>query len=102
MGRDLVLAALFRFLPIRFGLPYIDYVDEGHVLHQTIAAFNNRSLDVRWYGLPALPAYCAGFGLLIYGPFYHNFMVTMFRKTFHTSRAFRPRNRIMISSHRLN
>ena len=63
-GAILVLAILFRILPIRSGLPYSDYIDEGHVLHQTIDAFNNRSLDVYWYGLPALPAYCAGATLL--------------------------------------
>jgi hypothetical protein len=72
-GAILVLAILFRILPIQSGLPYSDYVDEGHVLHQTIDAFNNRSLDVYWYGLPALPAYCAGAILLSYGPFYHHF-----------------------------
>ena len=64
---------MFRVLPIRSGLPYSDYVDEGHVLHQTIDAFNNGNLDVSWYGLPALPAYCAGATLLLYGPFYHHF-----------------------------
>ncbi len=72
-GAILALAILFRVLPIRSGLPYSDYVDEGHVLHQTIDAFNNRSLDVYWYGLPALPAYCAGVTLLSYGGFYHHF-----------------------------
>jgi hypothetical protein len=71
-GAILVLAILFRILPIQSGLPYSDYIDEGHVLHQTIDAFNNRSLDVYWYGLPALPAYCAGAALLSYGPFYHH------------------------------
>lgn len=72
-GVILLLALLFRILPIRSGLPYSDYIDEGHVLHQTIDAFNNRSLDVYWYGLPALPAYCAGTILLSYGPFYRHF-----------------------------
>ena len=72
-GAILVLAVLFRILPIRSGLPYSDYVDEGHVLHQTIDAFNNRNLDVYWYGLPALPAYCAGATLLSYAKFYHHF-----------------------------
>ena len=72
-GAILVLAISFRILPIRSGLPYSDYVDEGHVLHQTIDAFNNRSLDVYWYGLPALPAYCAGVTLLSYGRFYRHF-----------------------------
>lgn len=42
------------------------------MLHQTIDAFNNRSLDVYWYGLPALPAYCAGATLLSYGPVYRH------------------------------
>jgi hypothetical protein len=72
-GAILVLAILFRVLPIRSGLPYSDYVDEGHVLHQTIEAFNNGNLDVSWYGLPALPAYSAGATLLLYAPFYHYF-----------------------------
>jgi Dolichyl-phosphate-mannose-protein mannosyltransferase len=79
-GAILVLAILFRILPIRSGLPYSDYVDEGHVLHQTIDAFNNRSLDVYWYGLPSLPAYCAGASLLLYGPFYHHFYGHRFQK----------------------
>jgi hypothetical protein len=79
-GAILVLAILFRILPIRSGLPYSDYVDEGHVLHQTIDAFNNRSLDVYWYGLPALPAYCAGATLLFYGTFYHHFNGHRFQK----------------------
>jgi MFS family permease len=71
---------LFRILPIRSGLPYSDYIDEGHVLHQTIDAFNNRGLDVYWYGLPALPAYCAGASLLFYGPVYHHFHGHRFQK----------------------
>ena len=79
-GIIFLLAALFRIAPIRSGLPYSDYVDEGHVLHQTIDAFNNRSLDVYWYGLPAFPAYCAGAGLLGYGPFYRHFHGHGFRQ----------------------
>jgi len=79
-GVIFLLAALFRILPIRSGLPYSDYVDEGHVLHQTIDAFNNRSLDVYWYGLPPFPAYCAGAGLLCYAPFYQHFHGHGFRQ----------------------
>jgi len=79
-GAILVLAILLRILPVQSGLPYSDYVDEGHVLHQTIDAFNNRSLDVYWYGLPALPAYCAGAILLSYGPLYHHFHGHRFQK----------------------
>ena len=69
----LLVAVLFRFLPMGSGLPYSDYVDEGHVLHQTIDAFNRKSLDVYWYGLPALPAYSAGAALFLYGPIYRHF-----------------------------
>lgn len=72
-GAILALAMLFRVSPIRSGLPYSDYIDEGHVLHQTIDAFNHGNLDVSWFGLPALPAYCAGATLILYGPFYHHF-----------------------------
>lgn len=64
------LAVAVRFVPIQSGLPYSDYVDEGHVLHQTIDAFEHGNLDVYWYGLPALPAYSAGAALCLYGPFY--------------------------------
>jgi len=87
-GAILVLAILFRILPIQSGLPYSDYVDEGHVLHQTIDAFNNRSLDVYWYGLPALPAYCAGAILRSYGPFYHHFHGHRFQKDLPRARGF--------------
>ena len=69
-GAIFFLAVAVRFVPIRSGLPYSDYVDEGHVLHQTIDAFKHGNLDVYWYGLPALPAYSAGAALLLYGPFY--------------------------------
>lgn len=67
------MAAIFRIAPIRSGLPYSDYIDEGHVLHQTIDAFNRRSLDVYWYGLPALTAYSTGGALLLYNPAYRHF-----------------------------
>ena len=64
------------------------HVDEGHVLHQTIDAFNNRSLDVYWYGLPALPAYCAGATLLSYGRLYHHFDGHRFQKDLPHERDF--------------
>jgi hypothetical protein len=91
-GAILVLAIWFRVLPIGSGLPYSDYIYEGHVLHQTIDAFNHCSLDVSWYGLPSLPAYCAGAILLLYGPAYHHFHVILFKKTCHKSATWLPRN----------
>lgn len=79
-GAILLLAVLFRILPIRSGLPYSDYIDEGHVLHQTIDAFNHHSLDVYWYGLPPLAAYSAGAALLLDGPLYRHFHGHRFQK----------------------
>ena len=86
-GAILLLAVLLRFVPIRSGLPYSDYIDEGHVLHQTIDAFNQRSLDVYWYGLPALPAYSTGAALLLYGPFYRHFHGHRFQEDFPQERS---------------
>jgi 4-amino-4-deoxy-L-arabinose transferase-like glycosyltransferase len=69
----LLLAVLLRIVPIRSGLPYSDYVDEGHVLHQTVDWFQQRSLDSRWYGYPTFPAYSAGVALCLYDPLYRHF-----------------------------
>jgi hypothetical protein len=90
-GAILLLAVLFRILPLRSGLPYSDYIDEGHVLHQTIDAFNHNSLDVYWYGLPALPAYSAGAALLLYGPLYRHFHGHRFQQDL-------PSNRVLPTS----
>ena len=84
----LLLAVLLRIVPIRSGLPYSDYIDEGHVLHQTIDSFNHRSLDVYWYGLPALPAYSAGAALFLYGPLYRYFHGHHFQKDLPNERNF--------------
>jgi dolichyl-phosphate-mannose-protein mannosyltransferase len=86
-GAILLLAVLFRILPIRSGLPYSDYIDEGHVLHQTIDAFNHHSLDVYWYGLPALSAYSAGAALLFYDPLYRHFHGHRFQKDLPNDRS---------------
>ena len=66
-----VLAVFLRAPAMRSGLPYIDYVDEGYVLHQTIDLLNHRSLDTRWYGYPSLPAYLTTVTLIAYSPIYH-------------------------------
>src|SRR5207237_266152 len=55
---------------------------EGHVLHQTIDAFNHGNLDVYWYGLPAFPAYATGAALILYGPFYRHFHRHRFQRDF--------------------
>ena len=66
----LIVAALLRFAPIGSSLPYIDYVDEGYVLHQAIHLLNERTLDTGWYGYPSLPAYLTAGALIVAKPIY--------------------------------
>jgi hypothetical protein len=68
----LLLAAIVRLAPIPASLPYIDYVDEGYVLHQSIHLLNQRTLDTAWYGYPSLPAYLTAAALWAWNPVYRN------------------------------
>ncbi|MEY2585219.1 MAG: hypothetical protein QOD80_1245 [Verrucomicrobiota bacterium] len=68
----LLLAAVLRLAPIATSLPYIDYVDEGYVLHQSIHLLNQRTLDTAWYGYPPLPAYLTAAALWAWNPVYRN------------------------------
>jgi 4-amino-4-deoxy-L-arabinose transferase-like glycosyltransferase len=67
-----LLAAIVRLAPIAASLPYIDYVDEGYVLHQSIHLLNQRTLDTAWYGYPSLPAYLTAAALWAWNPVYRN------------------------------
>ncbi|MFZ1220374.1 MAG: glycosyltransferase family 39 protein [Chthoniobacterales bacterium] len=66
----IALAALLRLGPIASGLPYIDYVDEGYVLHQATDLLNKRTFDTGWYGYPSLPAYLTAGALIAEGGIY--------------------------------
>ncbi len=90
LGGDSCRGRSVSILPIRSGPPYIDYIDEGHVLHQTIDAFNNRNLDVSWYGLPPFPAYCAGSACSFTHHSTVTSMVTVFRMTSPAEPGLRP------------
>ncbi|HEV2803837.1 MAG TPA: glycosyltransferase family 39 protein [Chthoniobacterales bacterium] len=68
----LLLAAVVRLAPIAASLPYIDYVDEGYALHQSIHLLNQRTLDTAWYGYPSLPAYLTAAALWAWNPVYRN------------------------------
>ena len=76
----LVCAAAVRFPGVFAGLPYIDYIDEGHVLHQSITLLNQRSFDTKWYGYPSLPAYLTVGTLIAASPFYRLLHGHGFRK----------------------
>lgn len=68
----LFVAAFLRLAPIGASLPYIDYVDEGYALHQSIHLLNQRTLDTGWYGYPSLPAYLNAAALIAWNPVYRN------------------------------
>jgi hypothetical protein len=65
-----VLAALLRLLPIGSGLPYIDYVDEGHILHPAIGILKARSFDSSIYTYPPLTSYLVVGAIKAYSPVY--------------------------------
>ncbi len=71
----ILVATFLRLWPIGSGLPYSDYIDEGHVLHQAIKVLQEQTYDVGLYEYPSLPAYliaatataCAPVYRLVYG-----------------------------------
>ncbi len=52
-----VLAVALRVAPLRAGLPYSDYIDEGFAMSQVLDHLNTRSIHARWYGYPTLTSY---------------------------------------------
>jgi len=76
----LLVAAFLRLAPIGASLPYIDYIDEGYVLHQTIHLLNKRTLDTAWYGYPSLPAYLTAAALIGWSPVYREVHGHSFRR----------------------
>jgi len=67
------LAAIVRFGPIASGLPYIDYVDEGHILHPAIGILKSKSFDSSVYTYPPLTSYLTIAAIKAYAPFYRLF-----------------------------
>ncbi len=65
-----VLAAFLRFAPIGSHLPYIDYVDEGHVLHPAIGILQAKSFDSSVYTYPPLTSYLTIAAVKAYSPIY--------------------------------
>lgn len=53
----LLNAAFLRLWPIGSGLPYIDYIDEGLVLHQTQKVLQEKTYDIGLYDYPSVPSY---------------------------------------------
>lgn len=66
----LALAALLRLAPVGSGLPYIDYVDEGHILHPAIGILKSKSFDSSIYTYPPLTSYLVVAAIKGYAPIY--------------------------------
>src|SRR3712207_66516 len=59
-----------RVAPIGVALPYLRYIDEGHVLHDAIAMVRSGKFDTGFYNYPALPSYLIAGAFLAYAPVY--------------------------------
>jgi hypothetical protein len=68
-----ILAALVRFGPIASGLPYISYVDEGHILHPASEILKAKHFDSGLYTYPPLTSYLVIAAIKAYSPFYRLF-----------------------------
>ncbi len=69
----IVLAGLVRFAPIASGLPYISYVDEGHILHPASEILKAKHFDSGRFTYPPLTSYLVIAAVKAYSPFYRLF-----------------------------
>lgn len=56
----MLAALLVRAAPIESGLPYLRYIDEGHVLHRAAVIASTPTWDAGWYLYPPLLAEATG------------------------------------------
>ncbi|MDP9121302.1 MAG: hypothetical protein M3O15_08025, partial [Acidobacteriota bacterium] len=66
----LLTAAAVRLPTVTAGLPYLNYVDEGHVLHRVVHLLATGDWDPHWYIYPAFPNYAIAFAARLYSPLY--------------------------------
>ncbi len=66
----LVVATFFRLWPITSGLPYSNYIDEGHVLHQSVKVLQEKTYDIGLYEYPSLPCYLLAGTVVACSPLY--------------------------------
>lgn len=66
----LVIAILVRLPTLTAGLPYLSYVDEGHVLHHVSYLLAERTWVPDTYSYPTLPFYTIAGAALAYSPVY--------------------------------
>ncbi len=66
----LLLALAVRLSPLLAGRPYINYVDEGNVLHHVSRLVRTGGWDPRWYLYPQLPLIAMTASARLYAPVY--------------------------------
>ena len=66
----LLLAAGLRLPRVQAALPYLNYVDEGHVLHHAVHLLRTGGWDPEWYTYPSLPIYAVAAAGHLYRPLY--------------------------------
>lgn len=65
----LVLAAAVRLPNLTAGHPYINYVDEGNLLHPVVPMLRTGRWDPEWYMYPSLPLIAVAAAARLYDPF---------------------------------
>jgi hypothetical protein len=66
----LAVATLVRLPALTAGLPYMSYVDEGHVLHHVAYLLEHRTWEPDTYAYPTLPFYLVAGAALAWSPVY--------------------------------
>jgi hypothetical protein len=66
----LLVALALRLPALTAALPYLNYVDEGHVLHKTVHLLATGQWDPEYYTYPSLPSYSVTAAALLYSPVY--------------------------------
>ncbi|HKI04580.1 MAG TPA: glycosyltransferase family 39 protein [Thermoanaerobaculia bacterium] len=66
----LIAAAAVRLPTLTAGLPYMTYVDEGHVLHHVVHLLAAGTWEPDTYSYPSLPFYLVAGAALAYSPLY--------------------------------
>ena len=64
------LALAVRLPNLRAAYPYINYVDEGHILHRVTLMLRERTWDPGWYYYPPLPSYTVAAAAVLVSPLY--------------------------------
>ncbi len=66
----LLAAAAVRLPALTASLPYLGYVDEGHVLHHVVHHLVRRTWEPDTYSYPTLPFYVVAAAAAVYSPIY--------------------------------